>query len=167
MLGILIVALHEINEAYIHYTSLCIPNAISSLVTYGETLLETETMYISVVAKIEQKGECLVWYQIVEPYADAKYIPVVFTLKDTDTLRYAYTGLSRQRVLDIVAFPWQEGYSFLICDPDCTTLRLTQSDKALDIPIEQYPFSYYIPYMPDTYSFLDVDGNLISQGIVQ
>ena len=65
--------------------------------------------------------------------------------------------------MDIAVLQWQNGYSFLVNNPDCKTIQITDDSGTQAIAIEKdaYPFIYYSEQIPSEYYFLDAEGTEI------
>ena len=74
----------------------------------------------------------------------------------------AYTALDRGT--DIAVRPWNSGYSFLINNENCKTLKITEADGSTEsIEVTAYPFVFSHESMQGgfEYQFLDENGNEI------
>lgn len=118
---------------------------------------------------MQYAGQCtkddlaLVWFISGNEYQAHYYLPMECTIIDEDT--YAFERVYRPiaRGMDIVVLQWQSGYAFLVNNPNCTTIRITDHTKTRDIAIEAtaYPYLIFYERIPSEYVFLDADGNEI------
>lgn len=105
----------------------------------------------------------LIWFISGNEYQAHYYLPMGCKVVGKDEYTFERVCKPLDRGMDIVVLEWQGGYSFLVNNPNCKTIRITDNSGTQDIEIEKdvYPFVYYNDLLPSEYLFLDVEGNEI------
>lgn len=63
---------------------------------------------------------------------------------------------------EIYVNSWQSGYVFLINNPDCAAIQITDHSGTYEVPVGSHPFLYHTNGLPQEYRFLTQDGTEIS-----
>ena len=105
----------------------------------------------------------LIWFVSGNEYQAHYYLPMECKVVGKDEYTFERVCIPLERGVDIVVLEWQGGYSFLVNNPNCKTIRITDNSGTQDIAIEKdvYPFVYYNDLLPSEYLFLDAEGNEI------
>lgn len=105
----------------------------------------------------------LVWFISGKEHQAHYYLPMECTVVGDNEYRFERICNPMERGLDIAVLQWQGGYSFLVNNPNCKTIRITDNSGTQDIAIEKdaYPFIYYNNLLPSEYVFLDAEGTEI------
>ena len=105
----------------------------------------------------------LIWFVSGNEYQTHYYLPMECKVVGKDEYAFERICNPMERGLDIAVLQWQGGYSFLVNNPNCKTIRITDNSSTQDIVIEKdvYPFVYYNNLLPSEYLFLDAEGNEI------
>ena len=123
---------------------------------------DSETIDMQYVGMHSNGNLILAWFISGNEYQAHYYLPMEceITGKDEYVFNRIYTPLSRGGE-DNYVFLWQDGYSFIVNNPKCCTLKITDSSGTKEINIDEnaYPFIYYNELLPEDYAFLDAQGN--------
>jgi len=124
---------------------------------------EAETIHIEYAGMCANKDNALIWFISGNEYQAHYYLPMECKIVGKDAYTFVHDHKPVKRGTDIVALLWGNGYSFLVNNPKCKTIRITDYRGTHDIPIEKdsYPFIYYHSLLPSEYLFLDSEGNQV------
>ena len=124
---------------------------------------DAENIEITYAGLIGDDEDALIWFVSGNEYQAHYYLPMECTVVGKDEYTFERVYKPVERGLDIVVLEWQGGYSFLVNNPNCKTIRITDNSGIQDIAIEKdvYPFVYYNDLLPSEYLFLDAEGNEI------
>ena len=104
----------------------------------------------------------LAWFISGNEYQAHYYLPMECEVvgEDEYVFNRIYDPLSRGGEDDYV-LQWEGGYSFIVNNPKCRTLKITDSNSTKEINIDEnaYPFIYYNELLLTAYAFLDAQGN--------
>lgn len=104
----------------------------------------------------------LAWFISGNEYQAHYYLPMECEVvgEDEYVFNRIYDPLSRGGEDDYV-LQWEGGYSFIVNNTKCRTLKITDSNSTKEINIDEnaYPFIYYNELLPTAYAFLDAQGN--------
>ena len=105
----------------------------------------------------------MIWFVSGNEYQAHYYLPMECKIVEKDAYTFVHEHKPIDRGTDIVALQWNGGYAFLVNNPKCTTIRITDILGAHDISIKEgaYPFVYYNELLPSEYYFLDAEGKEI------
>ena len=125
---------------------------------------ESETIEISYAGLCAEGEKALIWFISGNEYQAHYYLPMLCKIvgQNEYVFEHAYKPLNRGT--DIAVVLWDGGYSFLVNNPNCTAIRIIDSEGTRDIPIEKdvYPFIYAMEQPSDfEYYFLDAEGKEI------
>ncbi len=127
-------------------------------------IAEAETIDIAYAGLCAKNDKALIWFVSGNEYQAHYYLPMECNIvgQNEYTFEHAYKPLDRGT--DIAVVLWDQGYSFLVNNPKCTTIRVIDSEGTRDIPIEKdaYPYIYSME-QPSSfeYYFLDAEGREI------
>jgi len=119
-----------------------------------------ENMEISYAGLVAIEDTALIWFVSGNDYQAHTYLPMECNIVGKDEYTYVRTYKPVNRGNDIVILEWQGGYSFLINNIDCKTIRIIDDNGTHDISIEKetYPFVFHHDMIPHEYYFFDVNG---------
>lgn len=104
--------------------------------------------------------EALLWFISGNEYQDHFYFVMNCTVKENGAYLFQSSYSPGERADDIAFFQWKGGYCFLVNNPACRTILI--DDISVPVPENSFPFLYFYPLIPHTYSFLDADGKVLS-----
>lgn len=126
-------------------------------------IAEADTMEIQYAGLCGKEDLALIWFISGNEYQAHYYLPMECEVVGPDEYKYVRTYKPMDRGADIAVLQWENGYCFLINNPECKTIRVTTQEVTEDIVIEKdaYPYLYYHDFVPEEYLFLDEEGNEI------
>ena len=103
----------------------------------------------------------LVWFVSGNEYQAHYYLPIGFNIVGDDEYTFFHTYKPLDRGQDIAVLQWCNGYSFIINNPKCVAVRITDNSGIHEehIKKDSYPYVFYNKLLPSEYVFLDKDGN--------
>lgn len=124
---------------------------------------DSENIDINYAGLCAKEDSALIWFISGNEYQSHYYLPMECKIvgKDAYTFERVYKPI--ERGIDIAVLQWQGGYAFLVNNPDCKTIRITDNTGTHDISIEKdaYPYIHFNNLIPSEYFFLDADGKVI------
>ena len=125
---------------------------------------EADTINLQYVGMCARDDEALIWFISGNEYQAHYYLPISFKIVDRNTYTFLHTHKPLDRGTDIAVLQWNGGYSFLINNPNCAAVRITDNSGTREEILEKdaYPYVFYNTLLPSEYVFLDEDGNEIS-----
>lgn len=120
----------------------------------------TDIAYVGLCGK---DNLALIWFVSGNEYQAHYYLPMECTVVGENEYTFERICKPLERGMDIAVLQWQNGYSFLVNNPACKTIQITDDSGTQAIAIEKdaYPFIYYNEQIPSEYYFLDAEGNEI------
>ena len=115
-------------------------------------------------AGMSERGDMvLAWFVSGNEYQAHYYLPIGFNIVGDEEYTFFHTYKPLERGQDIAVLQWRDGYSFIINNPKCVTVRITDNSGTHEEHIEKdaYPYVFYNKLLPSEYVFLDKDGNEI------
>lgn len=122
---------------------------------------DAENIDIAYAGKCQNGSYCLFWFISGNENQAHYYLPME-CLDVNGSYEFKQTFKPINREMDIAVLQWQTGYAFLINDPNCKTLRITDINGINNIEINDYPFIWYNEVTPREYIFFDKNGSEIS-----
>ncbi len=130
-------------------------------------LSDAATTEIKYGGMIITSDNALAWYISGDEYQAHYYLPMEIELKDSERCAFvrSYKPMTGD-AKDIAYVKWNDGYVFIINNPDCAVLRITggNGDRYESIDSSRLPYVYYYPALNAEYGFLDSDGNELGAG---
>lgn len=125
---------------------------------------EADTIDIAYAGLCAKDDKARIWFVSGNAYQAHYYLPMECNIVGRNAYTFSHVYNPMDRGTDIAVVLWQGGYCFLVNNPQCTAIRITDGAGTRDIPVEKaaYPFIYYMEQIPSSYYFLDVDGNEVS-----
>ena len=113
--------------------------------------------------------KAIAWFISGNEYQAHYYLPMEIEVKaNCADYTYIRTYKPMDRGRDIAVLQWNDSYLFLINNPACVVLKITDAQGVHEIAIEKDVYPYVFSYDIDrsssafTYAFLDGDGNEIA-----
>lgn len=107
------------------------------------------------------ENQHLFWFVSGNEYQAHRYFPMEFTALDDNEYKFVKEYSAVERGPDIFVVIWGNGYSFIVNNPECQSIRILGYTGEEQIPVEEIPFVYYYNGIPGAYTFLDKNGNEI------
>ncbi len=129
------------------------------------TVAEADTIDVQLAAICTKNDKALMWFITGNEYQMHRYFPMVFDVVGENEYVFVQRHNSLERGQDIYVYNWGDGYSFLVNNPECKSIKITGNIGGLgavtEVKIEDgdYPFHYYYELLPQEYIFLDGEGN--------
>ena len=127
-------------------------------------IADADTIELSYAGQCAREDMALAWFISGNSYQAHYYLPISFHIVGDNAYTFHHTYKPINRAMDIAVLHWNGGCSFLINNPECTAVRITDDTGTYEITIEKgaYPYVFYRDLLPSEYIFLDSDGNEIS-----
>lgn len=124
---------------------------------------DAETIAIQYAGCCGDGDAALLWFVSGDEYQSHYYLPMECAVVGEGEYTFQRTYQPIEHSRDIAALLWNRGYAFLVNDPRCATIRITDEEGTQDIAIGQgaYPYLLFWETIPTEYQFLDADGNEI------
>ena len=124
---------------------------------------EAETIELNYAGLCAKGDLALIWFVSGNEYQAHSFLPMECTIVGEDEYTFERTCKPMERGTDIAVLQWQDGYAFLVNNPQCKAIRITDVRGTQEIPIEKdvYPFLYYHTLLPSEYHFLDAAGEAL------
>ncbi len=110
----------------------------------------------------------LFWYAAGNKNQPYKFFAVEFlsngAVGDMAEYKYKKTYEPQKVGKSLYVLEWNDGYSFCINNPECKKVRVSYSDgtsREEIIDSSNYPYVFFEQTIPESYAFLDKDGNEI------
>ena len=120
----------------------------------------TEIVYAGLCAKDDS---ALIWFVSGNEYQAHTYLPMECDIVGKNEYQFVRTYNPMDRGMDIAVLQWNGGYSFIVNNINCKTIRIIDNSGTHDIAIEKdaYPLVFYNDLLPNEfeYYFLDENGN--------
>ncbi len=126
-----------------------------------------EDLQISVAGKNIVGDKALYWFVISNPISNecVGYVPIEFLAVDNNQYEFIHTYVARERGMDIRTALWNDSYSFLVNNENCSQLKIEYHSGKVDmISVDTIPFVYGVDDSSSVsgYEFLDAEGNVLS-----
>ena len=74
---------------------------------------------------------------------------------------YVRTYKPMSPFMDIAVLNWNRGYAFIVNNPNCVSVKITDEAGTHEEMIEKdaYPYVFYCSSVPSEYVFIDAEGN--------
>lgn len=117
----------------------------------------TEMVYAGLCAKDDK---ALIWFISGNEYQPHYYLPMECTIVGNNAYTYDCVFKPLEQGKDLVVLPWQRGYSFLINNPDCRTVKIIDEGETIleEMKLDCCPYVFYYDAVPSEYYFLDGEG---------
>ena len=125
---------------------------------------DADTIELQYAGLCGKEDEVLIWFISGNEYQTHYYLPIGFNVVGEDEYTFIRTFKPVERAIDIAVLQWKGGYSFIINNPKCVAIEITDNSGTHKISIEKgtYPYVFYNNLLPSEYAFLDKDGNEIN-----
>ena len=135
------------------------------ILSYARTQLPVsgaDTIDLSLAGSAYQDDLRLAWFITGNEYQAHTYVPIEFQVVSEDGYTPVHTYKPMDRGADISVLSWNRRYCFLVNNPDCAAIELTDSAGGKElIEVEYLPYVYYAEGIPASYRFLKSDGSEI------
>lgn len=103
----------------------------------------------------------LIWFISGNEYQAHYYLPMECNIIGENEYTFERVYKPMERGMDIAVLQWKGGYAFLVNNPKCAAIRITDYAGTRNIAIakDAYPYITYKKLIPSEYLFLDAEGN--------
>ncbi|MGD9566812.1 MAG: hypothetical protein AB7V48_00570 [Sedimentibacter sp.] len=125
---------------------------------------DADTIKMKYAGVVGKDDTALIWFVSGSEYQANYYLPMECNVVGKDEYTFVCTYKPMERGEDIAVLEWKDGYCFLINNPNCSTVKITDNTGTheIDIVKDSYPYLFYNELIPSEYIFLDADGNELS-----
>lgn len=119
---------------------------------------------LSIGGSCSDNNRTLFWFISGNSEQAHTYIPMEFAVNENSEYSFVHKYDPIERTADTAALMWKNGYSFIVNNPDCANIRITEPDGSVtDIGVTEIPFVYFLENAPDEfeYGFLNANGETI------
>lgn len=122
---------------------------------------DADTIELHYAGLCGKDDEALIWFVSGNEYQAHYYLPIAFKVVGENEYTFIQSYNPMERGMDMAVLQWNGGYSFIINNPSCVAVRITDNSGTKDVAIEKdaYPYMFYNELLPSEYVFLDKDGN--------
>lgn len=125
-------------------------------------LAEADTVDMVIAGKSTvDRDTHLFWFITGNEYQMNRCHPIEFTKVGENEYKFVKKYNPIPRGQDIYALQWRRGYSFIVNNPACRSIRIVGHNKETEVEVDQIPFVYYYSGLPGEYMFFDGEGNQI------
>ena len=122
-------------------------------------IADADTIELTIAGESVVEDRHLIWFISGNQYQAHRYVPMEFVSHGNDEYKFVQAYHSVERGADIFVHMWGRGYSFLLNNPKCSSIIMTDSlGNSQTVAIDKLPFVYYCQGFPNEYYFLDKDG---------
>lgn len=104
----------------------------------------------------------LAWFISGNEYQVHYYLPMEVEVKGEAEYAFVRSYMPMDdRAEDIAILNWNQGYAFVINNPECASVKITGDNGIHEEKVEKgvHPYVFYYPSIPSEYVFLDAEGN--------
>ncbi len=126
-------------------------------------LADADTVEIKYAGTCGKGNTALIWYITGNENQAHTCFPIECKIIGQASYMFirSFNSVIDDRCSDVGILQWKDGYSFCVNNPECKTVRITDSNGTRDeaIPFDCYPYIIYTEEIPTEYIFLDAEGN--------
>ena len=103
----------------------------------------------------------LVWFVSGNKHQAHYYLPMEVEIKGEAEYAYVRTYKPMSNLTDTAVLNWNHGYAFIVNNPNCVAVKITDETGTHEETIEKdaYPYVFYCSSVPSEYIFIDAKGN--------
>lgn len=119
---------------------------------------------LSIGGSCSDNNRTLFWFISGSREQAHTYIPMEFAVNEDGEYSFVHKYDPIERTSDTASLIWKDGYSFVVNNPDCANIRITEPDgDSTDIEVAGIPFVYFLENSPNDfeYSFLNAEGETV------
>lgn len=125
---------------------------------------DADTIEMQYAGMCGTDNKAIAWFISGNEYQAHYYLPMEVEIKRNNA-EYVFVHTHKpmtDRVGDVATVNWNQGYAFLINNPNIATVKMTLSNgEVIEEVIQKgtIPYTFYVPFIPSEYIFIDVEGN--------
>ena len=131
----------------------------SDIIGKAREYLSDNVEELSIAGNCSQNNSTLFWLM-----SGSTFIPMEFAVNENGEFSFTHRYEPIERTADTASLMWKDGYSFVVNNPDCSNIRITEPNGGVtDIGVTEIPFVYFLEIAPDEfeYSFLNAEGEQV------
>lgn len=127
---------------------------------------DADTIDIQYAGMCGVDNKAIAWFISGNEYQSHYYLPMEIEIKGNHA-EYVFVRTHTpmmDRASDVAIVNWNEGYVFLINNPEIATIHITNpngEEVEEVIQKEMIPYIFYVSFIPSEYVFIDVEGNKV------
>ena len=122
-------------------------------------IADADTIELTIAGESVIEDRYLIWFISGNQYQAHRYVPMEFVSLGNDEYKFVKRYYSIERAADIFVYMWDNSYSFLVNNPECDSISITDAiGNSQTVAVDKLPFVYYYKGTPSEYHFLDKDG---------
>lgn len=124
-------------------------------------IADAENTEINFAGLCGKDDKALLWFVSGNEYQAHYYLPMECSVVEKDEYKFERIYNPWERGMDIAVLEWMRGYSFVINNPNCVSVKIDGESGPVyeTIGKDCYPYVFYYNGLPREYVFLDKDGN--------
>ncbi len=133
-------------------------------------IADAETIDMEYAGMCVKGDKAIAWFISGNEYQAHYYLPIEIEIKDNgEDYKFVHTYKPMDRAEDIAVLLWRDSYVFLVNNPSCVEIRITDDKNVHEFKIakDEYPYSCSIDLSELApsfeYVFLDKDRNELMQ----
>jgi len=104
----------------------------------------------------------LFWFVSGNENQEHSYFPIEFKRFENEKYSFVKSYIPNERADGICTLLWNDGYCFSVDSPNCQYIVISDgSVNTKCIEVTSIPFVCFVDFIPQEYSFVDYDGNII------
>ena len=109
-------------------------------------------------------NKAIAWFISGNEYQSHYYLPLEIAIKE-NRAEYIFVHTHKpmmDRADNVAIVNWNQGYAFLINNPEIAAVQMTLPNGDMVEEVIQkgtIPYTFYVPFIPSEYVFIDVEGN--------
>lgn len=125
---------------------------------------DDNTMDIQYADMCATDDTALVWFVSGNEYQAHYYLPMEVKIKSEAEYSYIRTYKPMSDLTDTAVLNWNRGYAFVVNNPDCVAVKITDETGTYEETIEKdaYPYVFFCSSIPSEYIFMDAEGNALN-----
>lgn len=127
-------------------------------------IADSDTIDMQYAGMCGVDNKAIAWFISGNEYQIHYYLPLEIEIKE-NRAEYIFVHTHKPRMdraNNVAIVNWNRGYAFLINNPEIATVQMTlQNGDMVEEIIQKgtIPYTFYVPFIPSEYVFIDVEGN--------
>ena len=127
-------------------------------------IADSDTIDMQYAGMCGVDNKAIAWFISGNEYQSHYYLPLEIEIKE-NRAEYIFVHTRKpmmDRANNVAIVNWNRGFAFLINNPEIATVQMTlQNGDMVEEIIQKgtIPYTFYVPFIPSEYVFIDVEGN--------
>ena len=127
-------------------------------------IADSDTIDMQYAGMCGVDNKAIAWFISGNEYQSHYYLPLEIEIKE-NRAEYIFVHTHKpmiDRANNVAIVNWNRGFAFLINNPEIATVQMTlQNGDMVEEIIQKgtIPYTFYVPFIPSEYVFIDVEGN--------